>query len=272
MFDRVKKNVGAIILVLALTAGSGCAVSRAPVGRAEPFDFGRDTFAFANETVWRYADGKPVGNGDRPNGDDVRYTRRCFLMSEAVVQFWKTARFDTNSPALSQKELARRIRQVRSFPVWHDNPPTEKRVVFPGYANLRDLSEREGPLLRATMGPGWTTYFDLRKFPMPFVPNRKDQAHLYGQMSGWIAAGHPMILWLYNFPHVTINHCVVAYAADEPSSTQGRRTFRVVDPNYTDRPRRLEYDPVSREFFFEPTFYFGGGFVAVRPMYLGRVR
>lgn len=271
MFDRITKNIGTLILVAVVVAGSGCAVSKPPPGRAEPFDYKRDTFAFANETVWRYADGKPVTDDDQPNGDDVRYMRRCFLMSEAAVQFWKSARFEPGTPAVSKNELARRIRQVRSFPVWHDSPTPKKRVVFPGYANLRDFSEREGPLLRDTMGPGWTTYFDPRKFTMPYVPNHKHQANLSRQLTEWIAASHPMILWLYNFPGVNINHCVVAFASEEPS-TGGRTTFWVVDPNYTDRPRRLEYDPVTREFHFESTFYFPGGFVVVRPMYLGRVR
>jgi hypothetical protein len=272
MFDRPKEIVGTLTLAAVLAVGSGCAVSQPPAGRSLSFEYTRDSFAFANETVWRYADGKPVTDGEERNGDDVRYTRRCFLMSEAVVQFWKVARFDPDAAPVTRDELARRVRRVRSFHVWHDAPPMEDRVVFPGYANLREFSDQQGPLLRENMGPGWTTYFDLRKFPMPYVPNHKHQAQLNDQIAAWLSAGHPMILWLYNFPHVNINHCVVAISVADDSAPAGKVGYWVVDPNFTDRPRRLEYDPSTREFSYEPTFYFPGGFVVVRPMYLGWAR
>jgi len=268
--DRAENHTGAIALAVAMLAFSGCAVSHPPAGPGWAFDFERDTFAFSNETVWRYANGRPAeptGEG----GDAERYTRRCFVMSGAVVQFWKCARFDPDAAPVAPDELARRVREIRRCPVWHDSLPLEQRVAIPGYSGLRELSHREGQLLRGHMGAGWTTYLDPRKIPLPFAVSQEHQAHLNSQIQGWLQAGHPIILWLYNFPHVNINHSVVAYARVRPSAP-GRVAYLVVDPNGTEGPRRLEYDPERNQFVFEPTFYFPGGTVVARPMYLGPVR
>ena len=74
-----------------------------------------------------------------------------------------------------------------------------------------------------------------------------------------------MVLWLYNFPHVDINHAVVAYAQ---TVADDKVAYLVYDPNYTDRPRTLQYDAATQGFSYEKTFYFKGGDVHVRPMYL----
>lgn len=260
----------AIAALVAALAVTGCAVPHPPAGPGRPFDFERDTFAFANETVWHYANGRPAPP-DEAADDAERYTRRCFLLSEAALQFWKAARFDGASAPLSREELAKRVREIRRFRVWHDSPPSERRVVIPGYADLRELSQHEGGLLRRIMGPGWITFFDPRKLPLPFSVDGEHQDRLNHRIETWLDAGHPITVWIYNYPRVNINHSVVAYARTEPS-TPGRTAYLVMDPNDTQRPRRLEYDPERSQFFFEETFYFPGGTVTARPMYLGPLR
>jgi hypothetical protein len=121
------------------------------------------------------------------------------------------------------------------------------------------------------MGPGWTTFFDPRKLPLPFSVDGEHQDGLHRRIEDWLEAGHPITVWIYNYPDVNINHSVVAYARTEASSP-GRIAYLVVDSNETERPRRLEYDPDYKKFLFEPTPYFPGGMVVARPMYLGPLR
>jgi len=83
-----------------------------------------------------------------------------------------------------------------------------------------------------------------------------------------LAAGRPAVLWLYQFPELTINHAVLAYRRLPGAEPR----YLVVDPNYTDRPRTLRFDPRRRIFEYEPTFYFPGGPVTVRPVYLSAVQ
>lgn len=262
-------RVRIILWMLAvLFLANGCARTTPCRGPGRPFEFGTDTFAFANETVWNHADGKPVtgnpGGAEKPE----KYTRRCFLLSASAVQFWKFARFELSLPPVDEKALTERIYGVRRRPAWYDALPEEQKVIFPGYANLREFSERKGALLRATLGPGWTTYFEPRKYPMPFVPGRSHQARVNEQLSAWLRAGHPMTVWLYNFPHVDINHAVTVFA--ETNHADGALTrYLVYDPNYTDAPRVLTFDPQKQEFSYGSTFYFGGGTVHVRAFYLG---
>jgi hypothetical protein len=250
---------------------SGCARTTACRNSGRPFDYRSDTFAFANETVWKYGDEIPATHDGGSQENMEKYTRRCFLLASSVLQFWKFARFEPTAPPVEERILADRIRKVRSLSVWHDSLPAERRVVFPGYANLREFSERHGALLRATLGPGWTTYFEPRKFSMPFVPSRSHQEKTHEMLQDWLRHGQPVILWLYNFPNVNINHAVTVFG-ETTSPGAGQYAYAIYDPNYTDAPRVLVYDPATRTFSYGTTFYFSGGQVRVRPMYLGPLR
>ncbi len=74
------------------------AASLTLAGDASRFNFQRDTLAFANSTVFAYQQGKIVSYGDPdPKQKSKRYTRRCFVMSRTVVQFYKFAQFDPNA-------------------------------------------------------------------------------------------------------------------------------------------------------------------------------
>ena len=106
---------------------------------------------------------------------------------------------------------------------------------------------------------------------LPFPVDGEHQERLRHRIDGWLEVGHPITVWIYNYPRVDINHSVVAFARAAPSAP-GRAAYLVVDPNDTERPRRLEYDPEQGRFFFEETFYFPGGAVTARPMYLGPLR
>jgi len=78
-------------------------------------------------------------------------------------------------------------------------------------------------------------------------------------------------VWLYNFPRVNINHAVTVFEEIE-HPPPGQIAFRMYDPNYTDAPRTLTYDTVTRTFSYGKTFYFPGGPVRVRYMYTSLLR
>ena len=258
-----------LLLAVLVTAGCATAVPKAYTGRR--FDYSQDSFAFANDTVWKYRDGERVTAPDPPEDQKLeKYSRHCFVMASAALQFWKTARFDPQAPPVSDVELARRIRRVRNTPAWNPPLPDEQRIVFPGYASFRDLSASDGKALRANLGAGWTTYFHVRKYSMPFVPSPTNQERTHEKLREWLARGLPMVVWLYNFPHVNMNHAVTVFA-EAPPPAPGQFAYQVYDPNFTDGPRTLVYDPASRAFSYPPTFYFVGGLVHVRPMYLSLV-
>src|SRR5438105_15026367 len=123
------------------------AVSTAQAGSAAGFSYDRDTLAFANTTVFANEQGKIVSHHnflERKKPD--RYTRRCFVMTRTVEQFYKFARFDPNSPVLDESELHKRIRAVTRKPPWHDPLPPEKRIIFPGHLNLSDRSQGNSPV------------------------------------------------------------------------------------------------------------------------------
>lgn len=248
----------------------GCARTPQPSAGGPPpaMQMGRDTFAFANETVWNYEAGKVVGRTDRPDTpkDGERYTRRCFVMARAAVQFWKFARFEPGREALPPEELAARVRKIASVPVWEPAPGAERKTVIPGYADLHDLSTREPRILQENMGEGWPTYFRPGNFGIVTPPARAAQERTAGEIDLFLNAGEPPILWLVNFPSLSINHAVVVLRR----RVEGPRTvYTVYDPNLPGEGMELAYDPATRTFSYPPTFYFVGGPVDARVVYRG---
>lgn len=252
-----------IFPALLLWYAAGCA-HRDAASPSRPFSFERDRFAFANETVWNYVDGSPQRHPKR-NDASRPYTRRCFVMSRAAMQFWKFARFDAAAPRLNDGELARRIRQITRRPVWQGGLPEDERVIIPGYPDLRSFSAARPEILQANIGLGWPTYFRPGGiFIMP-APSRTHQAGMHDKLQAFLARGQPILLWMINFPSLSINHTVVVYSAEKHGE---RWIYTVYDPNFADAPKKLEYRPAERTFFLEPTFYFRGGKVNVRPVFL----
>src|SRR5438093_13255637 len=131
---RARKIVGLpAILSVAHIANS----FPAKAGPAAGFSFHPDTLAFANTTVFAYEQGKIVSHRNFfERKKPYRYTRRCFVMSRTVEQFYKFARFDPNSPLIDESELHKRIRAVTRKPPWHDPVPLEQRVVVRGYRDF----------------------------------------------------------------------------------------------------------------------------------------
>lgn len=252
-----------------LTVAPPTASGPLPDPKSQTFEFGENTFAFANETVWNYVGGRVQPEATAGAARPRAYSRRCFVVSRAAVQFWKFARFEAALPPLEETVLARRIRQIASRPVWRTELPPDQRIVIPGYRNLREASAAHAGVFQAHMGLGWPIYFRVGNFPIILPMSGATKTTVNEMLVENLRQKQLTVLWLYNFPRLDINHAVVVYAA-EPVGPRYR--YKVYDPNYTDEPKILEFDPVMRQFLFQPTFYYRGGSVTARPVYLSHVK
>src|SRR5215467_13355509 len=73
------------------------------------FRFDRDTFAFANQTVFEYHEGHASLRRASATKQDA-YNRHCFVMSRTALQFKKFARFEPRYGALDDTALVARVR------------------------------------------------------------------------------------------------------------------------------------------------------------------
>ena len=231
-----------------------------------PFRYDTDTFSFANETVWNYVNGQVQAESSKNQTRKRDYTRRCFVVTRAAVQFWKFARFDPLGPPLEREQLAERIREVTGRSVWLPASPRAQRVVFPGYANLREISAADPSIFQANIGLGWPVYFRAGNMPIVLPVDRETEARLNDEIFHDLHWSWPTIVWLYNFPSLNMNHVVVVFGGEKDG---GEFHYRVYDPNYSSGPKRLTYDVDTRTFYYQPTFYFKGGTVNARAIYRG---
>jgi hypothetical protein len=261
----IKIVAGAFLILLPLLpALSAYEPPAAPA--PHPFRYDTDTFSFANETVWNYVNGSVESESSRSQVKKRDYTRRCFVVTRAAVQFWKFARFDPMTAPIPREKLAARIRDVTGRSVWLLALPREKRIVFPGYANLREISAADPGIFQANIGLGWPVYFRAGNMPIIAPVYRETEARLNDEIFHDLHLNWPTIVWLYNFPSLNINHVVVVLAGERDHD---RFHYQVYDPNYTDSPKKLDYDAATRTFSYQPTFYFKGGTVEARAIYRG---
>jgi hypothetical protein len=265
MFAATKVVPGTFLIgLLSLVALS----AHEPPGKFAPrtFTYPVDTFAFANETVFNYVNGSVQSTSSRASDRKRNYTRRCFVVSRAAVQFWKFARFDPKAAPLSHDQLADRIHDVTNRSVWLPALSPKEQIVFPGYASLHAISAAESGVFQENIGLGWPVYFRAGNMPIVAPVYRETEAHLNDEIYRDLQFNHPTIVWLYNFPSLSINHVVVVFSGEKAGSDFH---YRVYDPNYTDGPKQLDFDTTTRTFSYQHTFYFKGGPVEARAVYRG---
>lgn len=228
----------------------------------EPFVFDRDTFAFINDTVFAYEDGHPSLRHE----SSERYTARCFVMSRAVVQFRKFARFDPKLPPLPDAALAKQVRAVTGRAVWREPLRDRARIVIPGAANLRTLSRTRPRVVQANIGLGTPTYFRPGNWRvlLPHLPGQS--ARVKATLDQTLGRGELFIAYLTALPNsLSINHAVLVFKArSEPG---GNVSYTVYDPNYTDAPKKLQWLSQTKSFFYPPNSTFVGGPVNVWQVY-----
>ena len=256
---------------LLLLALAGCASPPLP-GPASPdsgLDPVRDAFAYANELYWDYD--TAAGGSERSDDDGVDredseiFGQRCVVMVRAARQFFYGARFDPSLPRVSTDRYRELVRQVlRTDP--RAERPVEAPVVIPGFANLRELSAQHEELLKESTGGRWLSYAQRGNWRMLFPFTAGQQRRTASSLLEELARGHPPIVHVMNFPHITVNHSLLVHRAD---ATQREIRFYSYDPNQPDRSVALRYDREREGFFLPPTPYFAGGSVKVYEIYDG---
>jgi hypothetical protein len=240
------------------------AAASAQAGSADGFDYSRDTLSFANWTVFTYENGHIVSH---KNQFGHHYSRRCFVMTRAVAQFYKFARFEPSAPKLDENELHKRIRAVTRKSPWHDPLPPEKRIVIPGYRNLRELSSANTQLMQRNIGVGWVVYLRPGNGRMFYLHGKGYQEKTHRLMEDALTRGDFFIAYLSDFPILHINHSVLVYTHYAPRSADGTDHYLVYDPNHPEGPRHLQWLPAKREFSYQKDKEFVGGFTRVFQVY-----
>jgi hypothetical protein len=233
---------------------------------ASDFCFDRDTVGFANATVFEYREGHPYLR-QREKGEPKRYTRRCFVLCRTTMQFQKFARFDPHAAPLDDNALAARIRSVTRRAVWGRPLPADQRVVFPGYANLRAMSEARREVVRANIGLGWPTYFRLGNFRMLFQHDSSYHKETHANLNAALARGELFVGFLTTYPRLSINHAVLVYKREPASQNDGIERYLVYDPNHPEAPRGLTWSSRDRAFAYQKDWDFIGGSVRVYQIY-----
>jgi hypothetical protein len=196
-------------------------ISLAPAGAAEPeFRFDRDTFAFANQTVFEYHEGHPSLRKPSTVKRDA-YNRHCFVMCRTAMQFKKFARFDPHSAPLDDTTLAARIRAVTHQAAWTQPLPKDQRIVFPGYKDLKEMSQARREIVQKNIGHGWPSYFRISNARMMFQSGPGYQENTHGRLDAALARGGVFIGFLTTYPRFSINHSVLIYKQKSFSPNPG---------------------------------------------------
>lgn len=231
-----------------------------------PFEFARDTVAFANELRWEYQmDPRTGGMRFRPRVPPPAYSHRCFVLVRAVRLFHYHAVFEGGRPLAGPVEYERRVRAVlRRDP---RRPSTGARVVeVPGFAGLRDFSVAFELLLKALAGGAWRSYVLRSHWRMVFPISRRHQELTAQRLVAALARGDAPVLHLVRFPQLTINHGVLVFGR---VAVADGFAFDVYDPNQPRGAVRLHYDAAARTFALPPTPYWAGGHVDVIEIFRG---
>ncbi|GEM_PF-147652 len=257
------------ILLFSLAALlSGCTtppVAPPPISARQPFNFQRDTFAYANQLVWDYYyddHGKWVSKPHDPKPD---YTHHCFVVVRSARQFFEHARFDPSQPIADTNTYRQLIHRVLASSPKREFPDARK-VVIPGYADLRDFSRAQEHLLKQECGGAWQSYVQRGHWRIMYPFSRHQQENMSAKLVQEIRNNRPPVVHLVRFPQLTINHAILLFDATE---TDRQIIFTAYDPNKPDHPAQLIYDRATRTFDFPANDYFLGGRVDVYEVYQG---
>jgi len=246
---------------------AGCAPG-GPVVVPSPrrFEFGRDTFSFANQLIWGYTfddvSGKTLFSRRDPPGT---YTHHCFVLVRASRQFFYHARFDESGSPPDREACRRLIRRVVARDPRQPCEPGQE-IVIPGYKGLRDFSTAQEAVLKQECGGAWQSYVMRSHWRMIFPISRIHQERTAASLISAVREKGPPIVHVVRFPALTINHGVVIFSAAE---TESGVQFEVYDPNYPEKPALMMFDRAARTFTFPRNSYWIGGRLNVIEIYKG---
>jgi hypothetical protein len=233
--------VVAALLLPACAGGSPSPGALDPGPRPGAFALERDAFAFPNLVR--------ALNPDRP----VDFANYCIIMVRAAGQFYRFARFAPDLARVSDADYARVVRAVLDQPAWDAPWPAERRLVVPGYPDLRTFSREHEPLVKDAFGSQWSSMFHVRNWRVVFAQSAGHQARLAGELAEEIDRGLPVPLMITSFPEPDyLNHVVLVYTYRRSGSAV---EYSAYDPNDPDSPLGLHFDPASVAFWVEPLPY-----------------
>lgn len=257
----------ALLLFLAIT---GCAtapqIAGPPSQPPRAFDFAADTFAYPNELIWEYHFDDPSGRAWHERSREVSgFSHRCFVLARATRQFFNHAVFDPALPRTETRAYARLVKEVLRRPSRRKSPES-KKIVIPGYANLREFSRGEERLLKSLSAGAWRSYVQRGhwRIMMPFT--RAGQTRVAAKLEERVAGGEIPIVHLIRFPRLTINHAVLFFGA---AVSEAGIDFKAYDPNNPAGPVTVTFDRTRRSFIFPRTKYFEGGALDAYEVYRG---
>ena len=230
------------------------------------FRFDHDTCAFANQTVFEYHEGHASLRKPSTVRRDA-YKRHCFVLCRTALQFKKFARFDPRGAPLDDAALADRIRAVTHRKPWEEALPEDRRIVFPGYKDLREMSKARRELVQKSIGHGWPSYFRVSNMRMVFQQSRTYQAETHNRLNAALMRGQVFVAFLTTYPRLSINHSILIYKRKSFSPNPGVERYLVYDPNHPESPRELTWSPHTRSFSYQKDWDFIGGFVRVYQVY-----
>ena len=245
--------------LVALTLLSGCA---APFSSARRFNFEHDTVTFENGLYSVYHRSAGGAWLHEPRQPPPEYAQHCFVVARSVRQFFQHARFDPSQPAADEAAYRRLIRRVVAIdPI--RTLSDSKRVVIPGYADLRSFSRDHEPLLKRESGGTWQSYVQRGNWRMIWPFHRSGQEREVLRLLADLKVNRPPVVHLVSFTPA-INHAVLIFDAKQDDK---EISFTVYDPNNTRTPGLLTYRRASRTFNFPETSYWPGGRVDVYEIY-----
>jgi hypothetical protein len=257
----------ALVGALGLGACHGEALRdwKTPETLQSSFSFPRDTFTFANETVFEYnipnSKGGPRRSAHEANSD---YTLHCFVMARSARQFFQHARFDPARHKVSDAEYAELVRRVVATDPREEHPD-EPPITIPGYPNLRAFSAAQERLVKEELGGAWQSFLQRGNWRilLPF-PAQQQQATAEELIES-LQQNRPPVVHVVTRA-LTINHAVLLFGAVLRRDTI---SFAMYDPNDPRAPLQLAFDRRTATFHFPTTAYFQGGPVDVYEVYHG---
>ena len=254
-----------VLVAAAAACALGCAVAKPPAAAPpRPFRFATDTFAFINESHWRYVTDPATGErvwGAQP----VYFALHCAGVVRAARQFLVNARFDPDATPVDDATALTLAREVMARAP-RSTAATKPLVVIPGYTGLRDFSAAHEQALKDEMLRDWRSVLPRGDWRIVVPASPADQARTAEALYRKVRAGTPAIIRVFRFPVMTINHAVLLYDAAEGD---GDVEFTAYDPNDVAGPIIVRFDRTAGTFLFPPRDYFDGGPIKVYEIYAG---
>ena len=234
-----------------------------PPAWSKTFNLQTDTFHFANQTYFDY---KTVSDQEiiiaRRKGKIPDYSRHCFQLCRAVLQFDKFAEFRVDLPEAAESEYQKIVRRISRIPAWGSGP--EEKIVIPGYGNLDSFSSAHALTIQKNLGLWWPSYWRIGNWRIVFPVPRSSQARMAHWLQNELDNGR--IRAVYVTRCKPLNHCLVAYHYDQ--MPDGDLVFFVYDVNQPKKIVHLTYRASDRSFYYDRTWYYKGGLVSAMTLYV----